>query len=49
MKIFEFDSAEDIADGAVAREVDGDGNPVAVTLSLAYRLRLSKMRSNPTA
>ena len=28
MKIFEFDSAEDMADGAVAKQVDGDGNPV---------------------
>ena len=28
MKIFEFDSAEDMKDGAVAKLVDGDGNPV---------------------
>ncbi len=28
MKIFEFDSADDMADGAVAKQVDGDGNPV---------------------
>ena len=28
MKIFEFDSAEDMKDGAVAELVDGDGNPV---------------------
>ena len=28
MKIFEFDSAEDMKDGAVAKQVDGDGNPV---------------------
>ena len=28
MKIFEFDSPEDMKDGAVARQVDLDGNPV---------------------
>jgi len=28
MKIFEFDSAEDMKDGGVAKLVDGDGNPV---------------------
>lgn len=28
MKIFEFDSLENMRDGAVARQVDGDGNPV---------------------
>jgi len=28
MKIFEFDSVEEMRDGAVARQVDGDGNPV---------------------
>jgi hypothetical protein len=28
MKIFEFDSAEDMKDGAVAKLVDDDGNPV---------------------
>ena len=28
MKIFEFDSPEAMRDGAVARQVDGDGNPV---------------------
>ena len=28
MKIFEFDSAEDMKDGSVAKLVDGDGNPV---------------------
>ncbi len=38
MKIFEFDSAEDIADGAVAREVDGDGNPVESTADRNARL-----------
>ena len=38
MKIFEFDSAEDIADGAVAREVDGDGNPVEATADRNARL-----------
>ena len=38
MKIFEFDNAEDIADGAVAREVDGDGNPVESTADRNARL-----------
>ena len=28
MKIFEFDSADEMRSGAVARQVDGDGNPV---------------------
>ena len=28
MKIFEFDSSEDMKQGAVAKQVDGDGNPV---------------------
>ena len=28
MKIFEFDSLDEMRDGAVARQVDGDGNPV---------------------
>ena len=28
MKIFEFDSSEDMKDGGVAKLVDGDGNPV---------------------
>ena len=28
MKIFEFDSLNEMRDGAVARQVDGDGNPV---------------------
>ena len=28
MKIFEFDSAEDMKDGGVAKQVDADGNPV---------------------
>jgi len=28
MKIFEFDSVEKMVDGSVARQVDGDGNPV---------------------
>ena len=28
MKIFEFDSTEDMKDGGVAKQVDGDGNPV---------------------
>ena len=28
MKIFEFDSVEKMTDGSVARQVDGDGNPV---------------------
>ena len=28
MKIFEFDSPEAMKDGAVARQVDGDGNPI---------------------
>jgi len=28
MKIFEFDSSEDMKDGAVAKQVDADGNPV---------------------
>ena len=28
MKIFEFDSPDAMRDGAVARQVDGDGNPV---------------------
>ena len=28
MKIFEFDSSEDMKDGAVAKQVDGEGNPV---------------------
>ena len=28
MKIFEFDSLDKMRDGAVARQVDGDGNPV---------------------
>jgi len=31
MKIFEFDSAEDMKDGGVAKLVDGDGNPVEET------------------
>ena len=31
MKIFEFDSAEDMKDGSVAKLVDGDGNPVEET------------------
>ena len=31
MKIFEFDSPETMKDGAVARQVDGDGNPVEET------------------
>ena len=31
MKIFEFDSAEDMKDGAVAKQVDGDGNSVKET------------------
>ena len=31
MKIFEFDSAEDMKDGGVAKQVDGDGNPVEET------------------
>jgi len=29
MKIFEFDSPDAMRDGAVARQVDGDGKPVA--------------------
>ena len=28
MKIFEFDSPDDMKEGAVAKQVDGDGNPV---------------------
>ena len=28
MKIFEFDSTDDMKDGAAARQVDGDGNPI---------------------
>ena len=28
MKIFEFDSTEDMKDGGVAKQVDGDGKPV---------------------
>ena len=28
MKIFEFNSPEEMSSGAVARLVDGDGNPV---------------------
>ena len=28
MKIFEFNSPEEMSSGAVARFVDGDGNPV---------------------
>ena len=28
MKIFEFDSADDMKEGAVGKQVDGDGNPV---------------------
>tara|TARA_Y100000310_G_scaffold6246_1_gene7066 strand:+ start:3211 stop:3471 length:261 start_codon:yes stop_codon:yes gene_type:complete len=28
MKIFEFDSPEAMKDGAVAKQVDGDGNPI---------------------
>ena len=31
MKIFEFDSAEAMTDGAVAKQVDGEGNPVEET------------------
>ena len=31
MKIFEFDSAEDMKEGAVAKQVDGDGNSVKET------------------
>ena len=29
MKIFEFDSPDDMKDGAVSKQVDGDGKPVA--------------------
>ena len=31
MKLFEFDSAEDMIDGGVANQVDGDGYPVEET------------------
>ena len=35
MKIFEFDSPDALKDGAVAKQVDGDSNPVK-PVSLIY-------------
>ena len=32
MKIFEFDSPEAMKDGAVAKQVDGEGSPIKTCL-----------------